>query len=584
MVTRSLIYVFLLLPYCLFSAEFTARVNRNHVPLGESFTLNLTLTDTSAKDSPSTSALKKSFIIHSQHQSSNTIITNGKMSSSTTWQYTLIPQKDGNLTIPPIKIDTREGTLTSSPIDIKVAKRTEASGSNSPDDSGMALTASVTKAKPYKNEPIAYTVTLVSKQNLANLKMQKMIIDDAIIDVTGDPEVKEKIIDGISVKIIEINYIITPLKAGKLIIPSSIIQGGILVRKKTRLGSFFDDDFDHFSMMRQFDRLEPFALSTEEVILDVQPPVPDVTPWLPAHSLKIEEIWDNNQIFQVGEPLTRGFKISAEGFKASQLPSLNDLQIDNHSFKIYADKPEVEDQIKNGFINSYRKEQYTIIPQQSGSLTLPEITIPWWDVTKNAIAYTRLPSRTLKILPAPVNDKRSDIPPTAEVTNPSPEQQVVVTQTNPLLYALIAGLAILLLFVVFWGIALQRKIARLSEAPEKAPAKKKEKPLPVHLKELETITSAKQLLLFLQSYAHSQWNTPKNATPKVVCEATKERCPTSMKHEISSLEKALEDALYRNKEMDINEIVQRCSLVLQQTRETAKKKVNKDKLPDLNPS
>lgn len=584
MVARFLIYVFLLPPLALFSGEFTARVNRNQVPLGESFTLSLTLTDVSAKESPSTSALKNTFIIHSQNQSSNTIITNGTMSSSTTWQYTLIPQKDGTLRIPSIKVETREGTLASNPIDIKVAKRTESSGSNSLEDSGMVLTARVTKTKPYKNEPIAYTVTLVSKQNLANLKMQKMTIEDAIIDVTGDPEIEEKIIDGVSVKTIEINYIVTPLKAGKLTIPSSIIQGGILVRKKSRLGSIFDNDFDHFSMMRQFDRLEPFALATEEVTLDVQPPVSGVTPWLPAHSLKIEEIWDNEQTFQVGEPITRSFKLNAEGVKASQLPGLNDLQIGSQSYKIYADKPEMEDQIINGFINSYRKEQYTIIPQQPGPLTLPEITVPWWDVTRHAIAYARLPSRTLEILPASVSDKKSDLTSDTEVTTPPPQQPVVVTKTNPLLYALIAGLAILLLFVVFWGITLQRKITQLSEDPEKAPQRKKEKPLPVHLKELETVTTAKEFMQFLQSYAYNQWNTQKNVTSKVVFEEARERCPTSMGDEITAIEKTLEDALYRNKEVDIKEIVQRCSLVLQQAKVTTQKKVRKEKLPDLNPS
>lgn len=582
MVRRYLIYLLMLLPCSLFSGEFTASVNRNQVVLGESFTLNLKLTDASAKGSPSTSALNKSFVIHGQHQSSNTVITNGKMSSSINWQFTVIPQQKGELTIPSISIETSDGTLSSDPIQLQVTQRTASSGSD--DDKGLTLTTNVSQAKPYKNEPIIYTVKLISKRDLANINMQKITIEDALVEMTGEPGIEERIIDGLATKIIGINYIITPLKVGQLTIPSTIIQGGIPAKRKSRTRSFFDDDFDAFSMLRHFDRLEPFALSTDEIVLEVQPPIADVNPWLPALSLTIEEKWDESQTLQVGEPLTRGFKIVAEGVKASQLPSLNDRQISDRAFKIYADKPEMDDHVRNGIVKSYRNEQYTLIPHQSGTLTLPEITIPWWDVTKHAIAYTTVPSRNLEVLPIPENTQQSDLPPTVGATHAITEPQVVVNQNNPLLYVLIAGLVSLLLFVFFWGFTLQKKIARLTDTPEKKLPKKIEKPLPIHLKELESISTAKELQKFLQSYANRQWKTSQNATLKIVWEATKKRCPTSLNDEISSIEKTLEDALYQDKEIDINAIVKRCSFVLEQTTKTASTNVKKEKLPDLNPS
>jgi len=205
MVIRNIIYLFILLPTCLFSGEFTASVNRNQVALGQSFTLSLTLKDTSAKDSPSTSSLEKSFIIHGQHKSSNTVITNGRWSSSTNWQFTLIPQKEGELTIPAMSIDTSEGILSSKPIEIRVAKRTAGSGSDSSDDGGLTLTTRVSQPKPYKDEPITYTIKLISKHDMANIKMQRITIEDAIVESAGKPEIDERVIDGIQVKIIEFN-------------------------------------------------------------------------------------------------------------------------------------------------------------------------------------------------------------------------------------------------------------------------------------------------------------------------------------------------------------------------------------------
>src|SRR5262249_49810796 len=122
--------------------------------------------------------------------------------------------------------------------------------------------------------------------------------------------------------------------------------------------------------------------------------------WIPARSLKIEELWDETQTLQVGEPLTRAFNITAEGLKSNQLPSLNEQQISDNHFKIYADKPVLGDEAQDGGIKSYRKEQYTLIPQKSGKLTLPEISVAWWDVIKKEKVFAHIPARTLQILPA----------------------------------------------------------------------------------------------------------------------------------------------------------------------------------------
>src|SRR5689334_21807097 len=82
-------FVYMFLPFFLFSGEFRASVSQNEVGVGESFALTLTLIDASAQVSPSIEPLRKSFSIHSQQQSSNTVYNNGKLSSSTTWKYVL---------------------------------------------------------------------------------------------------------------------------------------------------------------------------------------------------------------------------------------------------------------------------------------------------------------------------------------------------------------------------------------------------------------------------------------------------------------------------------------------------------------
>ncbi len=492
---KRLIFLCFLFPFFLFSGEFIANVNRNQMGIGESFTLTLTLKGAYTTGAPSVDALRTSFVIHSQQQSFNTVMVNGQFTASTTWKLTLIPQKEGEMLIPSLSVDSSEGVFSTQPITISVVKG-NTSKSTSSDSQDLTLTADISTIQPYKNEPIIYTIRLTSKRNLANLQMQKFNVEDAIVEPNGEPKMHEKTVNGMNIGVVEFSYLITPLKAGPLKIPSTVIQGGIVAKRNARGGSYFDDDFDLFSMMSGFNRLEPFALSTEEITLDVQPAIAGMNPWIPAKSLKIEEIWNESQSLQAGEPFTRSFKIVADGIKANQLPNLNELQTSHPSFKIYADKPELSNDIKGDRLKSYRQEQYTIIPQQAGTLTLPEISVAWWDVTKKEKAIARIPARTLQVLPAPDNKLKSVEPPTTEDSVANSAPQIAVTQRDPLFYALIVGLSLFLFAAIGWGIALQRKISRLTEKPaESKTTNPLEKPLQqTEVKKKPTATDKKEKL------------------------------------------------------------------------------------------
>ena len=452
MVTR-LIALFLLFPTLLFSADFTATVSQNQATEGNSFSLQLTLRGTTPKSPPEIESLKKSYFIHSQQQSHHTVIVNGQATSNITWKYLLLPQKEGEAVIPSINIDTSEGILSSQPIKINVVKPS----AESPNNHGIHLTTDVSNPSPYKNEPFIFTVKLASKENLLNVQIEKISIENTITEMNGEPKIFQMMVDGVRTNILEVSYLITPLKAGTLEIPSTFIQGSIPIRNK---GSIFDDNLHLFSMMQGFDHLKPFAVGTEKVILDVQPVIAGMNPWIPAKSLHIEEIWDTSQAIQAGNPLTRGFKIAAEGVRANQLPNLNDLQINDPLFKIYADKPELIEDTKEGLIKSYRTEQYTLIPQQPGMLTLPEISIAWWDVTKQKKMVSRIPARTLEVLPAAESTSQEEIA-FADIQATGLSSQAIDTPKDPLLCALIGGLAGLLAIALFWGIWLQKKISRL---------------------------------------------------------------------------------------------------------------------------
>lgn len=455
MVARSF-FALAFLPCWLIAGEFVASVDQTEIPSGESFTLYLVLKEASAKGLPQLSPLKSSFLIHSEHQSSNTMIVNGSVSSSTTWKLLLLPLKEENLEVPSLRIETSEGSLSTQPIPLRIAHGKRSQEVDSSDLEGVRLTAEVSNDKPYKNEPFVYTIRLASRRALANIQLRKFEVEDAIVESAGEPKVYDKVINGVHVDVVDLTYLITPLKPGTLQIPSAVIQGGVPAKRKPYGGG---GSMDPIFMMQGFERLEPFVLKTNEISVDVQPAVAGMVPWIPAKELNIEEILEEGTSLRVGEPFTRTFKVVAEGVRSGQLPSLSS-QAASPAFKVYADNPETGDDLKDGKIKSFRKELYTLIPQQAGEVELPEASIVWWDAAKEEKSVAKVPARTLHVLPLAAAPPEN--PPSHHVSeSESIAEAQVSSQTSSFLYGVIAALSLLLAGAIAFGVHLQRKMARL---------------------------------------------------------------------------------------------------------------------------
>ncbi len=193
---KRFVLLILHLPALLLAADFTASVNRNQINSHESLTLNLTLNGTSANAAPDLSPLKNTFHLNGQQQYSNTTITNGRLSSSMTWKISLTPKVEGEISIPSLNISTSEGILSSQPIKVYATKG-KSEGSDTSDEQGMTLNTEASLTKPYKDEPLFYTLRLTSKSDLANVSLEKFNVENAIVEANGDPKSFKKIIDGI---------------------------------------------------------------------------------------------------------------------------------------------------------------------------------------------------------------------------------------------------------------------------------------------------------------------------------------------------------------------------------------------------
>jgi hypothetical protein len=605
MTKKLCLLAFLLLaPLPVFAASFTATVDSTHVTAGEGFSLQLSLSGADAKGNPDLSTLKQSFDIVGQAQTSNTSIINGHMSSSTGWQLALIPKQTGHVTVPPVAVDTDNGRLSTQPITLDVGDATpQQSSQGAPIHAGRDVTISATTnlPNPYQDQPIIYTVRIVAHDSISDLSLGNVTADNAIVQPQGEVETKDALENGVPVKIIEMRYLVTPLKAGTVTIAPVTMQGSIIsnaaAQRFNGISNGFIDPMQMFQQMGNFGFMQskPFSLASNVVTLNVRAPAVAMDPWLPLKEFKIMEKIDASQVIKVGDPIARTFTLLADGMVGSQLPSL-DLKLNAADFKVYADKPSTKTSIdKNtGDVIGQREESFSVIPLKPGSLTLPEIKIPWWDVKNDRIAYAEVPARNIDVLPAPIsinestqNALKPQINNVASSPEPQTPHQIVTTSQTPWFwYGLVGVLMLVIVAVALWAINLQRKVNRQNGKVDAQAKNENIKPKPPADIKWDQIRTAEDLHHELLAYAHDHWGMSQNATLEAAFAQQRLRLSNAPEqNEIETISRQLTAALYAGKPIDLEDIKTKCRHMIASLNKPEKdKKDSSEKLPHLNPS
>ena len=225
------------------AAEFTASISSDQIGLDETANLTLSLKGASAQETINLSKLKENFDIISISNYSSIEVINGASSSTQEWHFILKPKKIGKLIISPFTIKTKAGELATKEIAVKVTK-----GSNRPasKSNNIFAVAEVANPSPYLDQPIIYKIKLITEADLREVKFDELKIEGALIRHLGAHKVYDSTHNKKPVKIIELDYLITPTKSGKLLIPPQTIKGLIAVpsgRNDPRIKSLFSSFF-----------------------------------------------------------------------------------------------------------------------------------------------------------------------------------------------------------------------------------------------------------------------------------------------------------------------------------------------------
>lgn len=358
------------------SAEVNLNISKSPIGIDESFFLDF-ITTGNAQSKPDFSPLQTDFKVVSQSQNHSTSIINGHFSVETRWHIVLRPKHEGRLTIPSISFGN----------DYSLPKTIEVTAADIPrhDDSIFLESEISPKGNIYEQSQFVYVVRLYRSVNLAQASLSELKTNDpdTLIERFGtDKEYEMSHPNGVRYLVLERKYAVSPQHSGELTFSPIIFEGEVIKSRNL----FFNVETD-------FKRVV-----SKELVVYVNP-IPasfSKSNWLAANDVKLTEEWsgDPSQL-SVGEPITWTLTVTAERCMGGQIPELP-LDLPN-TLKSYRDKTEVNNLVGPQGFTGVKKVKLALIATKAGEITLPEISIPWWNMKTNKMGKTTLASRKIHV-------------------------------------------------------------------------------------------------------------------------------------------------------------------------------------------
>jgi len=368
------------------AAELVASVDRSRLNSGETVELTLESSDVTQFGKPDMTPLEALFEVRGTRQVNQLNTLNGDNRATTRWIITLLPRQNGSVEIPPLQL----GDIQSQPITLQVVE------SETPDNpqkrAAVFIDASLDQSSVYVQAQAILTLRIYHSVSLYDdSSLPPLQIPDARIEQLGDSRTYEKDIDGIRHGVIEMRYAIYPQHSGELIIPAQVFNAALVDPQPAQDAA---QGAKSGKLMR---------VSSAQQLLTVKAKpdsYPADAPWLPARSLTLSESWNPEpDRAQVGDSLTRGLTVKAEGLASTQLPPLPATEV--NGLRRYPDQPVLGNQNGDRGLVGSREDREALVPTRAGAIELPAVEVVWWNTFEDHLEHSSLPARTLQVAANP---------------------------------------------------------------------------------------------------------------------------------------------------------------------------------------
>jgi hypothetical protein len=363
------------------NAAVTATVDRNQISEFDLLTLTVRVTDRTNVE-PDWQVLDKDFqLVNQQSQQNSSIsLVNGRQTSRTyvDYQVTLRPRRQGNLVIPAIVI----GTERTNPITIAVLPQSAALTNQM--RQVLFFETLVDQTEIYVQAQLLYTVRLYYADSISGDFPAPPDLDNAVVEIIENEKRFETVVNNRRYYVLEKRYAIFPQASGTLMLPPESFVG---TRGRGGL----------------FSARERINASSEGHQIRVLP-VPDSyqgQSWLPAQEVTLRSVMNKpDSPLVVGDAINQVITLQAAGVTGALLPEL--AYPDSSDARIYIDQPVIEEFASEAGIASESVLTIGIVPTAEGTLTLPALTVSWWDTQADKPRQTTLEGFSLSVGASPV--------------------------------------------------------------------------------------------------------------------------------------------------------------------------------------
>jgi len=373
------------------AADVRAHVDRTSVALGESLQLTVSVSGDGGNVDISPIHRGGKFKVLSRGTSTSVQIVNGRMNREVSYDYTLIPLREGNFSIPPLTVSSDGKTYRTQKIIIQVSKRAQSNA----DNRDVFVEARVSDRTPYEGQQLVYTFRLYNAVEIANdAKLQQPEFTGFTAKQIGDNKSYKSVVSGREYNINELSYLLVPLDAGKKIIDPAILECSIVRRSQRR------NTLDFF--FRRGD-LQHRMFRTNPLTVDVKP--------LPAYNSEVKfsglvgkfsisgEL--EAETLKKGDSTTLSVVIQGKGnIMDAEEP---EISVPEEAFKVYKDNPEEEIQLSRSGYRGKKIFRIALVPIKEGNYSLGPIRFSYFDISKGR--YETLSTRAFSLLVNPSEEK-----------------------------------------------------------------------------------------------------------------------------------------------------------------------------------
>jgi hypothetical protein len=363
--------------------QLEVTVDRNQVSIEEQILLKVKVDG--ARTRPELPPLPEFRVLERGHHEEMQFV-NGRVSTSITFNFVLIPQKLGSFEIGAASVEIDGKTITSRPFTVKVVEPTEAA----PEQAARRdyfLSAQVSNQRPYVGEQVLFTWRFYRRVPVRDARLAVLEFGDLVAEDMGEVREYDTTVNGVQYRVSELRKALFAQRAGTLAIPSSQLVIEVAGDRRQRLSVF---DFGRGLWDQK-------TLHTQPIELEVR-----ALPSAPAGysglvgDFDLEAKISKSQL-EVGESATLSLSVSGAGnvqmASAPPLPSLP-------QFKVYDDQPSGTLDRTGAKLRGTKTYRKALVPLQAGQLEIPALRLVYFDPGEEAYRTAATRALTLDVRPA----------------------------------------------------------------------------------------------------------------------------------------------------------------------------------------